>query len=374
MGNKKNADKWLPADHLRIKAFARSLAPDVSEAYLGQECKTSDIQQALSTLDNLFCPIEISDSTIRSWLAGKKRPCQATVNWIKQGLPQCADWLQPEIDSSPILRFICALDIWGSSIDSPVRKLDTTLPYITVGKGLAILAKRWASVPISEGEDIFCGFAIPRLKCRVPRQIPSAVYQSSNLLTLMDFMFRCGSCLELSEEEFTEWAIDLAALTLMIGAFLEGASHAERSQSGTTGDYNWLAYRIFFRAHGNWPNLESVRVALQDFSEFDDSVIDYPQRLMLAREVLRKKLLSIGSDLSIVEVLFGSIKDRNMMWQEPLGAHGDTIAQSGLLRVKRNILPVAPGRYRYELRNLTKGKRAVLCHNLENGTHVLVRV
>lgn len=364
MGNKKNTDKFLPADHLRIMAFARSLAPKGAEARIGQKPKTSDIQDVLSKLTH---PVDISNQAIDSWLKGEKRPNVASINWIKQGLPDCAVWLEPDINSSPILRFLCALDIWGAPIDSPVRKLDTASVNNTVGKGLAILAKRWASVPIGAGADCFCGFAVPRLKRQVPHQVPSTIYQSSNLLTLMDFMFRCGSYLELSGEEFTEWAIDLASLTVMIGAFLEGISLAERLQSGTTGDYNSLAYRIFFREHGNWPNLESVRGALQDLSGFDDSIIDYPQRLMQAREVLREKLLSIGSDLSIVEVLSGCIKDRNRMWQEPVHEHGETFPQSDLLRVKRNISPVAPGRYRYELRHLTGGKRIALCHDLELG-------
>ncbi|MHB1619700.1 MAG: DUF6166 domain-containing protein [Sulfuricella sp.] len=366
MGNKKNSDKWLPADHLRIMAFARSLTPNVSDVHLRQEPKTSNIQEVLSKLDH---PVEISNQTLSSWLKGEKRPNVASVNWIKQGLPESASWLKPDIDSSPMRRFLCALDIWGSPVSSPIRKLDAASTGITVSKGLAILARRWASMPVGYEGDVFGGFAIPRLKCHVPHQVPLTVYQASNLLTLMDFMFRCGSYLELSEEEFTEWAIDLASLTLMIGAFLDGISLAERLQSGTTGDYNSLVHRILFLEHGTWPNLESVREELEGFPEFNDSAIAYSERLMLARELLGGNLLSIGSDLSIVKQLSGHIKDRDSIWHVPLGAHGETFAQSDLLRVKRNISPVAPGRYRYEFRYLSDMKRTVLCHDLENGAH-----
>lgn len=364
MGRKNKEDEWFPADPLRIRAFARSLVPDSQEVKLGQEPKTSDIQKVLSQLAH---PVDRSDQTIRDWVIGKTRPCHESVNWIKQGMPECADWLEPDIESSPIRRFLCALDVWGAPIDSPARKLDTASPKITVGMGVANLAKRWAPMPISAGGSDFSGFVIPRLKCHAPQQIPSTVYQAGNPLALMDFMFRSGSVLEFSEEEFTEWAVDLASLTLFVRAFLEGTSLAEQLQSGIAGDYSSLAYRIFFREHGNWPNVESVHWALQDFSEFDDSA-EYSQRLMDARGVLRGNLLSIGSNLSIAEEIFGDIKDRNRMWQEPFGAHGETFDPSDLIRVKRNIAPAAFGRYRYELRTLNGGERVALCHDSENGT------
>lgn len=366
MGNKKKSEKWLPATHLRIMAFARSLAPARSNVNLGHEPKASDIQDVLSKLVH---PInDISAQTIRNWVIGEDMPCVSYVNWIKQGMPECADWLTPDINSCPIRRFLCALDIYGSPIDSTVRSLDTTSTEITVGKGLAILAKRWGSVPIVDGTDCLYGFAIPRLKCRVPRQVDSSVYQSSNPLTLMDFMFRCGSYLDLSDAIFTEWAIDLASLTLMIGAFIEETSMVSRSQSGASGVYNWLVYRILFLPHGNWPNLQSVRDELRDYSEFEDSLIDYPQRLMLAREVLGAKLLPIGCDLSIAKIISDRIKNRDDMWQAPLGVHGKTFAQSDLFRDKQGISPAAPGKYRYELRILNSGERIAICHDLAKGT------
>lgn len=298
-------------------------------------------------------------------MSGEDSPNATYRKWIDQEWPGCTDWLEPDIEVSPIRRFLCALDMWGSPIDSSIRSLDTASAENTVGKGLDVLARRWASVPIAAGKDCFCSFVIPRLKLPVPDQIPDTVFQSLNPLSLMDFMFRCGPYLQLSEEEFSEWAIDLASLTLMIGALLESTSLAKRSQSGRTGDYNWLVHRIFFLPHGNWPNLESVQWALQDFAEFDNSP-NYSQRLIRAREVLKEKLLSIGSDLSIVQTLSSLIINRNKMWQVPLDMHGETFAQGDLVRVKRNISPAAPGRYRYELQTRADGKKVVLCHDLEN--------
>ncbi|ARU31830.1 hypothetical protein CAP31_09175 [Sulfuriferula sp. AH1] len=312
MGNKKNEDKWLPATPLRIKAFACSLLPDVDD-HLGQGVKTRGIQQILSMLKN---PINnISETTIRSWLAGEKQPSKLYVNWIKQGLPECADWLEPDLDSSSLRRFICALDIWGSRIDSPRRKLDTASSVITVGKGLAVLAKRWGPTPIKYS---LYDAIIPSLKRLVPHQISPTLYQSFNPFSLMEFMFRCGPYLELTSDEFTEWAIDLASLTLITEAFIEGTSMDERRYSGAGGDYSRLTYRIFFLGHGNWPNLESVKEELELFAPvFEDSAIDYPQYLMRARKVIEHELLSIGSDLSIVKELSYRIKDRNRMWSEP---------------------------------------------------------
>lgn len=360
MGNKKNVDKWPPAEPLRILAFAYSLVPDVSRAHLGRKIKASDIQKAL---EGSALKEPLSDEAINKWLSGKNRPKPKNVADIELTFPGCADWLKSDIDSSPMRRFLCALDIWGSPIDSPARKLDSAAKIITVGDGLAILAKRWGPVLM---KDSLCEYVIPRLKRYVPSQVPDTVYQSFNLLTLMDFMFRCGPYLELSDEEFTEWAIDLASLTLMIGAILEGASITKRSQSGRAGDFNWVVHCIFFRTHGNWPNVESVSGKLKDFSELDDSAIaHYSKRLMRAREALNKELLAIGSDLSIVEELSSRIKVCNKMCQEPLRAHDETFDQSDLIRVKRNISPAAPDRYRYELRHLSSGKRIALCHDLE---------
>lgn len=300
-------------------------------------------------------------------MSGEDAPNATFLKWIDREWSGCTDWLVPDIESSPILRFLCALDMWGSPIDSAVRSLSTASAEITVGKGLAILAKRWASVPMIAGKDCFCGFAIPRLKSPVPDLIPNTVYQPLNPLSLMDFMFRCGPYLELSEEEFVEWAIDLASLTLMVGALLEVSSLAERSQSGRAGEYSWLVHRIFFLPHGNWPNLESVQWALQDFPEFD-GLQGYPRRLIQAREVLKDKLFAIGSDLSIVKTLASRISDCNKMWQIPLDAHGETFPQSDLIRAKRNISPAAPGRYRYELKTRADGKKVVLCHDLKDAT------
>jgi len=366
MGNKKNADKWLPADHLRVMAFARSLVPDSPEVQLGQEPKTSDIQEVLSRLAH---PIDISAPTIRSWVVGETLPSVSYVNWIKQGMPECADWLKPDIESSPIRRFLCALDMWGAPSDSPIRKLDTTSKGISVGKGFATMAMRWAPKPIGDKRGVFCGIVIPKPQCPVPPQVDDSVYQSINRLSLMDFMFRCGPYLELSDVDFREWAIDLASLTLMTGAFFEGMSLPMRLQSGRTGDYSSLVFDIFFRPHGNWPNWESVRGRLEDFPELDDSVIDkYSRCLVKACDALNNELLAIGSDLSVAKKISAKIKDGDRMWQEPIDAHGETFAQSDLLPVKRNISPVAPGRYKYEFRKLSDRQRTVLCHDLESGT------
>ena len=183
MGRKKKSDGWLPADPLRIRAFAYSLVPDISSIYLERRVNASDIQRALEGSPREQ-PLE--DSTINYWLAGENCPSPVNIKDIQQVFPRCADWLETDIDSSPIRRFLCALDIWGSPIDSPIRKLDpvpkgiadgrglTVLAKskcLTVGKGLTILAKRWASAAKFSQGNAFLGCTIPRLDCRVPRQV-----------------------------------------------------------------------------------------------------------------------------------------------------------------------------------------------------------
>ena len=220
----------------------------------------------------------------------------------------------PDIHSSPIRRFISALDMWGSPIDSPARKLDSAAKIISVGDGLSVLAKRWGPV-LKKGSQI--DYLIPKLKCNAQSEFQLTFYQSLNPLSLMEFMFRCGPYLELSDEEFTEWAIDFASLTLMVGAFFEGIPVVERGLHGGAEVYSCLAHDIFFRPHGNWPNVESVKWKLQEFSKLDDSAIDYfSQRLMRACDVLNNELFAIGSDISIVKILSFKIKDRNKMVRE----------------------------------------------------------
>jgi RNA recognition motif-containing protein len=314
MGRSKNSDKWLPATPLRIGAFARSLVPNSLAKQRGKNLNGEDIEAALLALRR---PIEISHVTLDGWLKGEVEPSEGYVNLIQQQFPMSPDWLVPALEFSPIRRFLCALDIWGSRIDSPRRKLDLKSPEMTVGNGLATLAKRWASTPrVLSSDTLGCEFFIPRLRALVPNQISSTVYVSTNPLTLMEFMFRGGAYLEFSDEEFAEWAIDLASLTLIVGAFLEGINPAEKMQSGRTGDFNWLTYRIFFRGRGNWPNSKSVSEELKAFPELSNSAINYPARLMEAREVLRTELLSIACDLSIAEVLSKRIKDYGRMWQD----------------------------------------------------------
>lgn len=315
MGNKKKSEKESPADHLRIMAFARSLVPTPPDLHIEKNPKASEILEVLAMLSP---EIEISEVTARNWVAGKKLPTKE-LERIKQEFPRCVDWLVPALDSSPMRRFLCALDIWGSRIDSSARTLDTTSKGITVGSGLAAIAKQWGSVPSPTDK---CDFSlechIPRLGARVPQQVPLVVYQPSNLLTLMEFMFRCGPYLKLSDGEFADWAVDLASLTLLIAAFIEGRTFAERVQSGSVCDYNTLPFNIFFRGHGNWPNSKSVSDALEEFSELKDSAANYADRLIQARDVLRKELLSIGCDLSITDKLSLRIVGRDRMWQKSL--------------------------------------------------------
>lgn len=362
MGNSSKDDSWLPAEHLRIMMFARSLGPPQLDDEPRKKPTASEIQDVLGMLTP---EIIISDTTINKWLKGEDHPGGKNQERIQKDLPRCTAWLKPDENSSPISRFLCALDVWGSRIDSPVRKLDIASTGITVGSGLAALSKRWGSVPSPTNKYNFSlEYDIPRLSCRVPQQVPFSVYQPLNPLTLMEFMFRCGSYLELSDEEFTEWAIDLASLTLLISAFIEGRAFAERFQFETICAYNALPFSIFFRGHGKWPNLASVNLALEDFPELNDSIINYADRLMRAREVLRMELQFIGSDLSIANQLSLCIEDRDRMSQMPPDILGETFRHSDLLRVKPKIQRNTSRKYRYEFRHLTNGRRIVLCHDL----------
>lgn len=362
MGRLSKNDKWLAADPIRIKTFWREFTFKLLKIPLGRDAKIKDIQFAISSRAH---SLDVSDTTLRAWKAAEDFPLNTCVTLIEKEWPGCADWLTPDIDSSPIRRFLCALDIWGSPIDSPARKLNSAVKKVTVGNGLSILSKRWGPV-LKRGSQF--KYVIPRIKRYVPPQVAVSVYDASNPLSLMNFMFLCGPYIELSDEEFTEWAIDFASLTLIVGAFYDGISFAERGLHGAAYEYSFIVHYIFFLPHDNWPNVESVKSRLEIFSNLDDSAIDfYSQRLMRALGVLNKELFAIGSDISIVKKLQFNIKDPNRRLQEPLDEDSETFDYSDLIQVKRNLSPAAPDRYRYELRHLSCGTRIALCHDLKLG-------
>ena len=142
MGNRKKIDKWLPADFLRIKAFARTLITRVIDDDTPHETSIAAVQNALAKHKN---SIDVSNTTLRKWLAGEDHPSDSYAKLIENSFSGCTIWLHPSIDSSPMLRFLCALDVWGSSIDSHSRTLITTSSPITTGTVLNSLAKRWGS-------------------------------------------------------------------------------------------------------------------------------------------------------------------------------------------------------------------------------------
>lgn len=366
MGRKIKSETWLPADSIRVKAFSREFAARVLNVPVMHSPKANDIQNALSHRQD---SLTVSDTTLRKWINGEDQPNATYLKWIERVWPGSADWLVPDVEVSPIHRFLCALDVWGSPIDSPSRKLETSSKVINIGKVVRILAKRWAPKVINDGRGGHSGFAIPRLKCKVPQQVPLDTYRSINPLTLMDFMFMSGPYLQLGEEDFSEWAIDLASLTLLIAAFYEGTPLVDRFQLGKTGDYCGLLDSFFFHPHGKWPNLDALSGRLEEFPEFYDSLSSYSQRLMDAREVLRKELLSIGTDLLIVKKLTELTKDVDKMWQECIDLSDESFDENDLIREQKVLTPTAPERYRYELRVLTDGSRVVLCHDFEIGTY-----
>jgi hypothetical protein len=366
-GRPKKNDVRPAAHPLRIKAFFIEFSSRLLKTPFGQKLKIKDIQYALSTRPHELT-LTIEDVTLRAWRSGDDFPSEAYVEWINRKWPGCADWLKPDIDSSAIHRFLCALDVWGSPIDSPARKLDKTSQTISVGMGLDVLAKRWTPKLVLDKRGAFFGYVIPQLECKIPEYIRYDTYQMINPLTVMDYMFRTGPCLELNQEEFTEWALDLASLTLFVGAFYEGTPLFDRLQFGRTGDYLALLDSLFFRQHWKWPNVESLNMLLVDFQEIEDKAPIYAQRLFDAREVVNKFLLSIGSDLSIAKSIWSQVKDRDKMWQKPVLEGDEIIYKNDLPRAKRNIDPAAPGRYKYEFKYLGDDEPVVLCHDLENGT------
>lgn len=364
MGNKKKIDKWLPANFLRIKAFYRALASRVSSVC---EPKPSDILDALYYYHR---SIDMAETTLRAWRLGEDWPKAKNIELVELEFPGCAAWLNPTIDSTPILRFLCALDIWGSPIDSSSRKLELTPQFITAGSCLAVLEERWAPIVVMDEDGSNCGFAIPRLKCYIPKNLSATIYQSNNPISLIDFMFRCGAHIEFSkDDEFEDWAIDLASLTLVVSSFMESLPLNEKFLSGgsSADDHSLLTYNIFFKEMGDWPNLKSIRRALEIPTDFENLEIDFPKRLMLARDILKNALFAIGADLSIAETLFERVKDNNKMWQSSVDARGKSFAKGDVVRVKRKLTPFAPGQYKYEVRNFAGEERSVLFRDMMSG-------
>jgi hypothetical protein len=297
MGNKSKVEKWSPATRYRIRAFSRALNSVLLGVPMASEPKASAIQKALGELPT---QIFISDATLRNWILGRDLPNATSVQLIKNQFPQCVSWLQPDLHLSPMHRLLCAIDIWGARNIQSTTQLDSATRGITVTSGLRALVNQWGPSVDMHGDAVNVSeLIIPRLKRKIPAEPFIDLYNSSNPLSLIDFMFASGAYLDLSEEELNDWAIDLASLTLISGAYFDQIPMRDLYFTGMTGSISGLLHSIFFKSHGTWPNAELIAWNLGSYDGVDD-VASFSRRLFDAYEIANARIQEIGASLKAV--------------------------------------------------------------------------
>ena len=312
MGNKSKSEKYLPADPTRIRAFAFQFAHSQNCITAANEPDVRKLLNAIATSDWSF---DISEQTLRKWFSGVDFPRYDYVKLVEKFSPNAGAWLIQDLNENSLRRFLCAIDIWGSLITSNERKINNYDSKFSAYSLLQIIASKWAPTPIYSGDRGIKGFAIPRLRTYVPKQLLANVYIDSNPLTTLDFILRLGQYIDLSDASiFDEWSVDLAATALTAKAYFESLTIPNQMNSGRTGDYAGLLYNALFMGNDNWPTTEKINGYLEKFNE-----IETPAKLsdliMNAREVLSRELSGIGRSLNLVEEIFDKIPDKNIMWQ-----------------------------------------------------------
>lgn len=316
MGNKKKEDTWLPSYPLRIKGFARLLAAELyghdttikpsAEAM----AKAIDSHKIASKTTNL-----ISTNCLGKWINGENFP-KYYINLIKKIAPNSVEILTPNIESAPIFRFLSAIDIWGSSLDSPARGRDKFTSSFSAGACLEQISRQWAPYELEIDKKIH-GMIIPKIEQFVPDHINFGKYRGYDSFSILEFMFECGGFIDFDDADFEDWAVDLASAALSIKASIDSMSLSKQSLSGEIRDLSNFLFNLFFNEN-NFKNEKFLSQYL--VRKYPDTIknisINYAQRLISARSILENKLLTFDCDLSIANELDQKIADKNLAFQK----------------------------------------------------------
>lgn len=313
MANKKKADKWLPSDPLRIKGFARLLA---AELYGHNTITNPRVSELKNGIENHKIASVISPTTLRNWVNGEDFPSEGYRNLIERISPIPLQSLKPSIDSTPILRFLSALDIWGSRLDSPARGVDKPTHLFSAGACLEKTAKHWAPYELVIDNKIY-GTIIPKIKHFVPEQVNYLKYRAYDRFLILEFMFECGGFIDFHDADFEDWSIDLASAALSIKASIDSMSSSKQSLSGEMRDLSNLIYAIFFNTNNVFYAKRLSQHLARKYPDFIKKLsINYAERLISARSILESKLLTFGCDLSIANELSEKIPDKDLAFQK----------------------------------------------------------
>lgn len=310
MGRRSKSSSFEAADPFRIRAFIFLLASELNVDLRRKKFGVSDLLRKLQ-LQPAAVNAKISAKTIHKWKRGEDMPCSENRTWIEEGFPHCSSWLKSDWNSTAISRFFSVMDIYGARFDDPRRSLEINGSRLTVGSCLDLLQKKWG--PQEEKDrGYYQGWSIPWVQVRFsPSHLPRS-YHPDTPLSLVNFMILGGPYIELTDDQFKEWAIDLASTALLVRSYYEGPGYEICSRSGEKGDYSALLSKLFFVTWRDWPCRESLRQVLSNYPEFRGSEDFHAEKLICAREIVQKELYGLGNDLAIVRPLMANvIKSRN---------------------------------------------------------------
>lgn len=310
MGNKKKNESWLPSDPLRVEGFSRMLA---SELYGHNR---EEIPRVCDIFKKINKQTGISENGIRKWVNGDAFPNETNTKLIKEIAPKSVEILTPNLNSTAISRFLCALDIWGSRLDSPARGRDKFTSFFSAGACLEQIAKHWAPYELVIDNSIH-GIIIPKIKHYVPDHVNLLKYRANDYFSILEFMFECGGFIDFDDADFEDWAVDLASATLSIKASIDCMSSSKQSLSGEIRDLSNFLFNLLFNndifKHEKFLSKHLAR----KYPDITKSIsTDYAERLISARSILKNKLLTFGSDLSIANELAKKIPDMDLAFQK----------------------------------------------------------
>jgi len=189
--------------------------------------------------------------------------------------------------------------------------------------------------------------------------------------SLLRFIFIVGVSLDLPDQEFLDWATDLASLTLLISAYYEGLLLSDPDKSGADNSLWDFLFSLFFKSFNDWPNFDSVRIHFETTPGFEKRAARISEKLMRARKFLDDELRFLDCDLGIVMEIWNRIEDRDRSWQPPVPTIRKTVPVTEIRDFTPKILRINQPRFRYIFK-IDGDKRIVIHQNLEDMTGALL--
>lgn len=315
--------KW-PADPLRIKRFTYSLAVACRTLSNNGEIDFKALEEKLQSEQKAArkFPVEISKGNLRNWFFDKKDkpfvvvvPAQVFRNAINSIRPECGAWLTRSLNNS-MMRFFCALDVFGSEISSTTRQIFEQENTICFHSIFTAIKNQWGPTRNYQSTHSISHPIIFALKTKLPVELPADVFVHSDPFTLLEFMLRSAQyTTDMSVEEFFDWTFDLAAMCLVIQANLDSLPREKVLDFGRAADYSALVLRSLFRRTSDFHEECEIYQLKADFNNAIQKPEKIAQMLTHAESILKREFLQLNSSVQFIDSIAPSISAMVEFWE-----------------------------------------------------------